>query len=88
MTEQPSDASRKSQADLQELPPSAKLVAKILEYEGSLTQAELAEETLLPTRTLHTALSRLEEQGLVSARVSFLDGRQRVYSLTGDGRRS
>jgi len=66
---------------LRDLPPSAKLVAKVLEYEDTLTQAELAEETLLPPRTVRYALSRLEDVGAVEARFSFSDARKRLYTL-------
>lgn len=68
---------------LQELPPSAKLVAKVLEYNDSLTQSELAEETLLPPRTVRYALTRLDDAGLVESRFSFTDARKRIYSLAG-----
>jgi len=64
-----------------ELPPSAKLVAKVLEYNDTLTQSELADETLLPPRTVRYALSRLEEQDVVTSRFSFADARKRLYSL-------
>ena len=66
---------------LRELPPSAKLVAKVLEYRGTLTQSELAEETLLPSRTVRYALTRLDEAGVVESRFSFTDARKRIYSL-------
>ena len=64
-----------------DLPPSAKLVAKALEYTGSQTQSQLAEETLLPARTVRYALSRLEDVGVVDSRFSFADARKRVYTL-------
>ena len=64
-----------------DLPPSAKLVAKVLDYNGTLTQSEIAEETLLPPRTVRYALTRLEEGGAVEGRFSFSDARKRVYSL-------
>jgi DNA-binding MarR family transcriptional regulator len=67
---------------LRELPPSAKLVVKTLEYEGRLTQAELVESTRLPDRTVRYALRELEDEDLVTSRISFADARQRVYSLT------
>lgn len=66
---------------LRELPPSAKLVAKVLEYRGTLTQSELAEETLLPARTVRYALTRLDEADVVDSRFSFTDARKRMYSL-------
>lgn len=66
---------------LRDLPPSAKLVAKVLEYNDTLTQSELADETLLPARTVRYALTRLEEQGVVESRFSFTDARKRIYTL-------
>ncbi|QLG26290.1 helix-turn-helix transcriptional regulator [Halorarum halophilum] len=67
---------------VEDLPPSAKLVAKVLEYEDTLTQSQLAEETLLPPRTVRYALSRLEEVGAVDSRFSFSDARKRLYTLS------
>ncbi|MFA9517350.1 MarR family transcriptional regulator [Halopenitus sp. H-Gu1] len=66
---------------VRDLPPSAKLVAKVLDYNDTLTQSELAEETLLPPRTVRYALSRLEEEDVVDSRFSFADARKRLYSL-------
>lgn len=66
---------------LQELPPSAKLVAKILEMDDSLSKSDLVEETLLPERTVRYALNRLEESELVDSRYSLADARKQVYSL-------
>jgi DNA-binding MarR family transcriptional regulator len=66
---------------LRELPPSAKLVAKILETDGPLSQGRLAEESLLPDRTVRYALNRLEESDLVESRYSVQDARKQVYSL-------
>ena len=65
--------------DVRELPPSSKLVAKVLEYNDTLTQTELAEETLLPPRTVRYALNRLED--VVESRFSFSDARKRLYTL-------
>ncbi|WP_231189374.1 winged helix-turn-helix domain-containing protein [Haladaptatus sp. DYF46] len=68
---------------LSELPPSAKLVAKVFEYnDDSLTPAELADETLLPARTVRYALTRLEDNDLINVGFSFADVRKRCYSLT------
>ncbi len=66
---------------LGELPPSAKLVAKALEIEPALSQGEIAEETLLPDRTVRYALNRLQDHDLVEARHSFRDARKQVYYL-------
>jgi len=67
---------------LQDLPPSAKLVVKVLEYDDELTQRQLVDETRLPARTVRHAVSRLEDVGLLDARFSFTDARKRLYSLT------
>ncbi|MFB6362332.1 MAG: MarR family transcriptional regulator [Halobacteriales archaeon] len=69
---------------IRELPPSAKLVIKVLEYHDTLTQSELAEETLLPPRTVRSAVSRLEGAGLIESRFAFTDARKRLYSLRVD----
>ncbi len=66
---------------LRELPPSAKLVAKVLEINSPLSQAQLAEQSLLPDRTVRYALTRLEEHGLVRSRYSLQDARKQVYTL-------
>jgi len=71
---------------LHKLAPSAKLVVKILEHEGESTQSDLVESTLLPQRTVRYALTQLEEKGIVDARISFRDARQRIYSLEYQGR--
>lgn len=69
-------------APVRDLPPSAKLVAKVLDYEDALTQSQIAEETLLPARTVRYALTRLEEHDVVTSRFSFSDARKRIYRLT------
>jgi DNA-binding GntR family transcriptional regulator len=66
---------------LRELPPSAKLVAKVLETDAPLSQGRLAEESLLPDRTVRYALNRLEESDLIGSRYSFKDARKQVYYL-------
>jgi DNA-binding MarR family transcriptional regulator len=67
---------------VRDLPPSAKLVAKVLDYNDTLTQSQLAEETLLPPRTVRYALTRLEDEDVVESRFSFSDARKRLYTLT------
>jgi DNA-binding MarR family transcriptional regulator len=64
---------------LRELPPSAKLIAKVLEGDEPLSQGELAEESLLPDRTVRYALNRLEDSELIGSRYSFKDARKQVY---------
>ncbi len=67
--------------DVRDLPPSAKLVAKVLEYNDTMTQQEIAQESLLPARTVRYALSRLEDEKVIASRFSFSDARKRLYSL-------
>lgn len=67
---------------VRDLPPSAKLVAKVLQYNDSLTQSQLAEKTLLPARTVRYGLNRLEDAGVVESRFSFTDARKRIYTLS------
>lgn len=64
-----------------DLPPSAKLVYKALEYEGPMTQSKLARETLLPSRTVRDALSRLEDAEIVERRIFVPDARKSTYAL-------
>lgn len=81
MADQTSLSIQTASSDLQDLSPSAKLVAKTLEYEGKNTQGGLAESTLLPPRTVRYALTQLEENGLITSQISIMDARQRIYSL-------
>lgn len=69
-------------ATVTDLPPSAKLVFKTLEYEGELTQGGLAEETRLSRRTVRYALTSLEDADVVTSRLCLQDARKSVYSLT------
>jgi len=68
--------------DITDLPPSAKLVFKVLEYKGPLTQKGIVEESMLSARTVRYALERLEEVGVVEEDVYFADARQNLYELT------
>ncbi|MDF1540256.1 MAG: winged helix-turn-helix transcriptional regulator [Candidatus Thorarchaeota archaeon] len=65
----------------QELPPSAKLVLKVLEYHGTLSQKRITDETNLPSRTVRYALSLLVAEGVVKKQISLRDTRQAIYSL-------
>ena len=68
--------------DLLNMPPSSKLLLKTLEYEGELTQKELARKTLLPDRTVRMALSHLLGKGYVKRKVSLRDARQKIYKIS------
>ena len=67
--------------DIADLPPSAKLVYKVLEYNGGLTQKDIVEESMLSARTVRYALERLEAVGAVTEDVYFADARQNIYEL-------
>lgn len=68
---------------LRGLPPSAKLVYRVLSTEGELTQSGIAEESLLSTRTVRQTLTRLKDAGLVRETVYLPDARKSVYVATG-----
>ena len=68
--------------ELLSMPPSSKLLLKTLEYEGSMTQKDLANKTLLPARTVRLALSHLLEKGYVKKKVSIRDARQKIYEIS------
>jgi DNA-binding Lrp family transcriptional regulator len=67
--------------ELSDLPPSAKLVYKVLEYNGPLTQKGIVEESMLSARTVRYALERLEGIDVVDEDVYFADARQNLYEL-------
>lgn len=67
---------------LRDLPPSAKLVLKVLEYNGGLTQKQIVEESRLSQRTVRDALDRLESADVVEKDVYIPDARQNIYRLT------
>jgi len=67
--------------ELLSMPPSSKLLLKTLEYEGPLTQKELAKKTLLPGRTVRLALSHLIEKGYLKRKISLRDARQKIYEI-------
>jgi len=69
------------ESTLRSLPPSAKLVLKVLQVEGTLTQKQLATETLLPQRTVREAVSNLTDLDVVEERPHIMDARQSTYRL-------
>ena len=67
--------------ELSDLPPSAKLVYKVLEYNGPMTQKDIVEESMLSARTVRYALERLEDIEIVTEDVYFADARQNLYEI-------
>jgi len=70
------------EAGLKDLPPSSKLVLKVLQYEGPLTTREIALKTGLPPRTVSHALRILIDRGLVVRKAHSRDLRQRLYMVS------
>ena len=66
---------------LTDLPPSSKLVYLVLREVGPSTQAELADRTALPPRTVRYALDRLADVDVVHRRPCLRDARQSIYGL-------
>jgi len=67
---------------IRDLPPSAKLVVLVLEHSGTLSQREIAEESLLPKRTVRLGLEKLQALNIVESRTSLRDARKRLYTLS------
>ena len=67
---------------VRDLPPSGKLVLKVLEYNGGLTQKQIVEKSRLSQRTVRDALDRLQEQSIVEKNIYVPDARQNLYTLT------
>lgn len=65
--------------ELMDMPPSAKLILKVLEYEGPLTQKDIITKTLLPPRTVRHALSLLLKKGFIRKQPLLRDVRQDLY---------
>ncbi len=66
---------------IENLPPSAKLVFKILEKGGLLTQKDITRESYLPPRTVRYALDRLKKKDILEERFYFKDARQSLYGI-------
>ncbi|WP_050048427.1 helix-turn-helix transcriptional regulator [Halanaeroarchaeum sulfurireducens] len=73
-----------SDNSVRDLPPSGKLVLKVLEYNGGLTQKQIVEKSRLSQRTVRDALDRLQDGGVVEKNIYIPDARQNLYTLTVD----
>lgn len=69
---------------IEDVSPSAKLVYKILEYDGGLTQKELVHRSMLAPRTVREALGTLRDIGVVTEQIYIPDARQRIYALAAE----
>lgn len=66
---------------VEDLPPSAKLVLKVLEYNGGLTQKQIVDKSRLSQRTVRDALERLQDRTIVEKNIYIPDARQNLYTL-------
>jgi DNA-binding MarR family transcriptional regulator len=62
-----------------QLSPSTKLVLKILQLNGWMTQREIIVETTLPPRTVKYAIKKLKEQKIVKEKPDLNDMRGKYY---------
>lgn len=67
--------------DISSLPPSAKLILKVLEYEGPLTQKDIVKKTMLPARTVRHSLAILVGNNFVRKKPLIRDPRQDLYYI-------
>lgn len=65
-----------------QLPPSCKLILKILQYEGPLTTKEIIYKSGLPVRTVNYALKILMNRDIIVKRTSSRDARQNIYMIS------
>lgn len=77
----PSKSSDISKSRFAELTPTAKLIYKLLQFNGHMTQFDLIEETRIPGRTLRRSLELLSEQGHITQKTSAGDKRKKIYYL-------
>ncbi len=68
-------------SQVEDLPPSAKLVLKVLEYNGGLTQKQIVDKSRLSQRTVRDALDRLQDRTIVEKNIYIPDARQNLYTL-------
>ena len=64
---------------LTQLSPSTKLVLKVLQLNGWMTQREIIGETTLSPRTVKYAIKKLKEKKIVQERPDFNDMRSKYY---------
>ena len=53
----------------------------MLETEGSLTHKGLIDVTLLPSRTVRYAVTRLKDEGIIRERFYFIDARKTLFEI-------
>nr|WP_256623657.1 hypothetical protein [Methanolobus chelungpuianus] len=48
---------------------------------GQMTQKDIIRETVLPSRTVRYAISRLKDEQILMERFNFIDSRQSFYEI-------
>lgn len=66
-----------------ELSPATKLVLKVLQLNGWMTQKDIAKETYLPRRTVKYALRYLREKKAIQEKPDLEDLRRKYYRIKG-----
>ncbi len=64
-----------------DLPASARVLARLLTERGPLTHRDLVGASELPARTVRWAVNRLQKQGVVEGRANLRDARQHLYYM-------
>ena len=82
MSMQPRDLTEPYRSQFENYPPSAKLVYIALVADGPMTQSQLAQETRLSSRTVRSALDRLERDEFVMSELYIPDARKKLFDVT------
>jgi DNA-binding MarR family transcriptional regulator len=75
----------RAEANAGELTWSEASILARLDNDGAMTTAEIARREAVKPQSIGAALAVLEEQGLVKRRAHPTDGRQVLFTLTGEG---
>jgi len=61
------------------LPPSSRMVFRILDTGGAMTHKDLVKKSNLAPRTVRYALKKLKERQMIIEKFNFRDARQIIY---------
>ncbi len=67
--------------NVDDAPPSAKFILKLLQYEGPLTQKDIINISSLQIRTVRHGIYYLKKKGLIEERKSLRDARLSIYKI-------
>jgi len=82
MSMQPRNLPQPYRSQFEAYPPSAKLVYITLVADGPMTQGQLADKTVLPPRTVRSALDRLGRDEFVTSALYIRDARKKLFDIT------